>query len=411
MNLLERGASAEEAAVTAAAVLSVVLPHLTGLGGDAYFLTFEDGNIRVLNAAGYSGAIIPEGLASLPERGSGSIVTVPGAVSGWQALLNGMPMSIDILGPAISLAESSPIDPALERWMRSDNGMLWRDVMARREGDRFSQPELAGTLRQMAEGADLYCSRICVELCRTLAEWEVPLADFDFHHQHAEWTEPVRGEFFGHDVWVGPAESRGYLTLNLLSVAGSDWASEDSRQRMIEAFREVPMATPAAAGGDTVAFSVVDENGRAVAGMQSLRDKWGSGMWCPRTGILFHNSGRGFSLRAQDANYLTPRSRPLHALCPVIATKEGALSLLAGTMGGLAQPQILAQVLTRLLAAGETAHDAVAAPRWIWGDDGGQPDGLLTIESDSNDHDQFGHCNLIDLRGPQPVAVSDWRAR
>jgi gamma-glutamyltranspeptidase/glutathione hydrolase len=79
-----------------------------------------------------------------------------------------------------------------------------------------------------------------------------------------------------------------------------------------------------------------------------------------------HNRGSFFSLSPGSVNQLAPGRRPAHTLMPVMVTNGVDLAWVLGTMGGKAQPQILAQVLLRLFA-GENAREAVAAPRWVVG--------------------------------------------
>jgi len=418
MQLLDRGASAEEATVAVAAVLGVVWPHMTGIGGDAFFMLYDRGNVRALNASGFSGSQIDVSCAAIPERGPGAVLTVPGAVAGWNALLAGKPLSEELLEPAIQLAsKGAPIDNMLRRWMRPETAPWWREVMMHSTEDTFTQPQLATTLSQLANGADFYRGEISRQLCESFTDWGVQITLEDFAFQHADWVDPIHTSFCGHEVWTTPPNSQGFATLHLLEAAARFWASENYREQMVETTRRVfryrndTLCDPASVKGDTVAFSVVDEQGRGISAIQSVYFDWGSGMLCPRTGILLQNRGVAFSLNPEHPNAIAPRKRPAHTLCPALVTRDGQLTALIGTMGGDGQPQTLTQVLTALLAAGKSPQEAVAAYRWLYGRTWGAMNDSLFCEDDRSNHDMFGHCNLIDLRGPEPVAVSDWRAR
>ena len=114
-------------------------------------------------------------------------------------------------------------------------------------------------------------------------------------------------------------------------------------------------------GGDTIYLCVVDGAGMAVSLNQSLFMAFGSGVVVPGTGVLLHNRGA-----YHTAATYRPEARPVHTLSPAMALAHGRPRLVFGTMGGEAQVQIHLQLLARILVAGQTADEAVAAPRWTF---------------------------------------------
>ena len=117
--------------------------------------------------------------------------------------------------------------------------------------------------------------------------------------------------------------------------------------------------------GDTVAVVAMDADGYAVSLIQSVFEAFGSGILEPSTGLILHNRGTSFSLDPGHPAVLEGGVRPPHTLIPVLVLDPtGRVEAAVGTMGGRAQPQILAQVLLRLLH-GASPDAAVAAPRWI----------------------------------------------
>jgi gamma-glutamyltranspeptidase/glutathione hydrolase len=183
-------------------------------------------------------------------------------------------------------------------------------------------------------------------------------------------------------------------------------------------------------GGDTIALVAVDADGRAVSLIQSVYFAFGALLLEPETGILMHNRGALFSLEPGHPNELAPGRRPLHTLMPVMAERDGALRYVLGAMGGRGQPQIVAQVLLKLLA-GASAQDAVAAPRWIAGPvEQGDPPDVVRIEDGVGEtaaeslagaglrpqreprlSDDFGHAMAIAVAPDRPPdAGSDPRA-
>ena len=120
----------------------------------------------------------------------------------------------------------------------------------------------------------------------------------------------------------------------------------------------------AANPGDTTYLCTADATGLAVSLIQSNASGFGTWLVEPITGINIHNRGLGFSLQPGHPAELAPGRRPPHTLCPAMATRDGALAAVFGTMGGDAQPQILLQIGARLFGAGSGVADAIAAGRW-----------------------------------------------
>jgi gamma-glutamyltranspeptidase/glutathione hydrolase len=138
------------------------------------------------------------------------------------------------------------------------------------------------------------------------------------------------------------------------------------------------------AHGDTVAVCSLDNDGLGVSLIQSVFQLFGSGILEPRTGVIFHNRGRGFSLTAGAPNELAPRTRPAHTLMPLLVRRRGRLAAVMGTMGGRAQPQILAQLLGGVLDGQTPLGTTLRAPRWVAGSlDIDFPEPTLAIEADA----------------------------
>jgi gamma-glutamyltranspeptidase/glutathione hydrolase len=295
-------------------------------------------------------------------------------------------------------------------------------------------PSAARTLRSIVrEGREGFYGG---EFGRNLLELgQGVFAAADLARDFAQWCEPSVLRVWGHDLWTVPAPSQGYLTLASSWIAeqvgiGTDptdplWAHlivEASRaaghdrpevlydgaeveflldeQRLSDAAARIRTdqaapsdvtpgvgANPSAgvrrvADGDTTHLCAVDADGLGVSLTQSNALDFGSHLVAGSTGIFLHNRGVGFSLVPGHPAELAPGKRPPHTLSPMLATTpDGALSHLIGAMGGDAQPQILQQVLARMLHAGEDPATAVAGARvslvapsagpfrlW-WGDD------------------------------------------
>ena len=125
------------------------------------------------------------------------------------------------------------------------------------------------------------------------------------------------------------------------------------------------------AAGDTIYLCAVDRAGMGVSLLQSNASGWGCHLVVPGTGVFLHDRGIGFSLDAGHPAELAPGRRPPHTLAPAVVTRDGALHAVLGSMGGDSQPQIVLQLLARLLRAGQSPGTAVRSPRWAIGDGGG----------------------------------------
>ena len=159
--------------MAAAAVLNVVEPHMTGIGGDMFAILWsaEDQELVGLDASGRAGSLLtPEALRAdgherMPEDGPAS-VTVPGAISGWIALLERHgTMSLDeVLAPAIRIAEEGfAVTPIIAEQWRNQEGKLAGDAgasatyliggrRAPEAGEWFRNPDLARSFRMLAAG-------------------------------------------------------------------------------------------------------------------------------------------------------------------------------------------------------------------------------------------------------------------
>lgn len=239
--VLERGGNAVDAAITAAAVLTVVEPHMTGIGGDMFALYWSEAEGRLigLNGHGRSGslmtrdALLEAGHESIPGRGALAI-TVPGALRGWADLLeaHGTLTLAEALEPAIRLAdEGFPVSPVIARDWGNQVGVLQRDEGARatylidgerapEAGEWFRNPDYAVTLRRIAdEGPDVLYGG---ELGRRVVEGVRALGGFltldDLREHESQWVEPISASYRGYRLWEIPPPSQGVAALQMLRI-------------------------------------------------------------------------------------------------------------------------------------------------------------------------------------------------
>jgi gamma-glutamyltranspeptidase / glutathione hydrolase len=139
------------------------------------------------------------------------------------------------------------------------------------------------------------------------------------------------------------------------------------RAATIDPKRAAPPA-PAPLGGsggrDTTYFCVVDGEGNAVSGIQSINSAFGSGVVAGETGVLLNNRMTPWHLAPGHPNRLAPGKRIRHTMNPPMVFKDGELWAVLGTPGGDYQVQVNLQLLTALIDFGFDPQQAAEAPRW-----------------------------------------------
>ncbi len=497
--MLESGGTAADAAIAASAVLSITCQPLCGMGGDLMAVVHPGhtgsrprGQPVALNASGRAGSgadadgLRAQGLTVMPYAEDIRCVPVPGCVDGWLALhdrFGRLEMS-KVLEPACSYAERGfPASPVLAGVASDVAGVEEAPEFEApvTVGDLVRRPRLAAVLREIVtRGRDgFYEGRSGGDLL-SLGAGEFAATDLRRHQ--ADWVPALEAEAWGHRLWTVPPNSQGYLTLAGAWIAtglplpalpeDGSWAHlliESARQAafdrndvlheaadgaallepdrlgarrdLVDAVRSTPLGA-ARRGGDTVAICAVDSERQGVSLLQSIFAQWGSRIALPGSGIFLHNRGSAFSLVPGHPAEYTPGRRPPHTLSPAVATDPaGGLRCVTATMGGDSQPQILLQLLARLLHNGEDPASALAAGRWVlestaqgwdillgtWGAGGevtvsleGQaPDswrvalaerGHRVATKAAFSHD-FGHAHLIELRNGVLAGASDPRPR
>jgi gamma-glutamyltranspeptidase/glutathione hydrolase len=240
LQVLREGGNAVDAAVTAAAVLSVVEPTMTGIGGDLFAIVFNPRTSKLegLNASGRSGyAATPEafrkrGLTAVPERGVLSI-TVPGVVDGWAELLSkhGTIPLARALGPAIEYARSGfPVSEIIAYQWKGVEGVLAADPAsaatclidgrAPAPGQVFANPRLAATLEQIASGGRdaFYKGPIAQAIVADLHARGGLLDARDFAGHHADWVDPIGTSYRGVELFELPPNTQGFVALEMLNI-------------------------------------------------------------------------------------------------------------------------------------------------------------------------------------------------
>lgn len=238
LQMLHRGGNAIDAAVAAAAALTIVEPVSCGLGGDAFAIVWDGTRLHGLNASGVAPAAWTPAYFrrkhgdALPQRGWDT-VTVPGVVAGWVALsqrFGRLPFA-DLLAPAIELAERGHGVARIvaDKWARQVPGLQGLPGFAEafmprgrapQPGERFVFAAAGATLRKIAatRGDAFYRGEIAEALVQHSRAHggSMTLADLDGYR--ADWAGTIAKDFAGHTVHEIPPNGQGIAALMALGI-------------------------------------------------------------------------------------------------------------------------------------------------------------------------------------------------
>lgn len=238
---LEQGGSAADAAISVNAVLSVVYPHMTGIGGDAFWLLYDASSQKVhaLNGSGRAGRAATRsyfhdrGYEAIPAVGPLAAVTVPGAVDSWHEAnerFGRLPMD-ELLAPAIAHArEGVPTAAGLAKFTDEHVAILQEFPATKRaflprgrapaHGDVITSEHLAATLEAIAaKGRDgFYRGEVAEEMVASLQEAGGLLTMADFEGHTSDWVEPITTTYRGLSCYQHPPNSQGIVHLLILNI-------------------------------------------------------------------------------------------------------------------------------------------------------------------------------------------------
>ena len=241
--VLQQGGNAIDAAVTAAAVLSVVEPTMNGVGGDLFALVYDPKTktVRALNASGRSPAAATieafkkRNLERIPYRGELS-VSVPGVVDGWSELLakHGTIGLDRALAPAIRYARDGyAVSEIIAHQWVAEEDTLSRDPAAAatflingrapKPGEVFRNPNLANSLEQIAKGGRdvFYKGAIAKAIADDMAKRKGLLTAADLAAHTSDWTDPISTDYKGYQVLEFPPNTQGVVALEMLNILES----------------------------------------------------------------------------------------------------------------------------------------------------------------------------------------------
>ena len=452
LEILKLGGNAVDAAVAVALSLAVTFPEAGNIGGGGFMMVWPG---AAENAAARVEPVCVEYRETCPASlGRDSFVKerrqeghhtvgVPGTVRGL-ALAHekfGKLKWAQLVVPAIRLAEEGfPIDAALATALNKLLGSPTADFAEFRRvygkpsggewraGDKLVQPELARTLKALAdEGPDcFYLGRIAEQIVAEMSAGQGFVTKDDLANYKAILRKPVHTTYRGDDVYAPPPPSAGGTQLieclNILeqfdvkslgpkSPRFAHLLAESMRRAACDRCRHIgdPDFTPIPAHlgskdhakklaneidptkatrseslapditlsdepPSTTHFSVADGHGMAVANTYTLQNSYGSRVVVRGAGFLLNNELTDFNWRpgvttrkgelGTEPNVMAPGKRMLSSQCPTLVARDGKLLLVTGSPGGRTIPSTVLSVVVNVLDFGMTAREAVDAPRW-----------------------------------------------
>ena len=425
--VLADGGNAADAAISAAVLLGLCEPQMTGIGGDCFALVKPAGSeeIVALNGSGRA----PAGADADALRGAGhravpiggvEAVTIPGAVDAFCRLNEryGRKPLADLLAPAIRYAEEGiPVAPRTAfdwavaadhlKGAARDHYLLGGEAPV--AGQVFRAPAQAEVLRRVAaEGrAGFYEGEVLDDMLAALGGAGGGHRAEDFAAAEATWHEPISGDYGGTELVEHPPNGQGATAILMAGMARRlGWhdlpplsaervhveaeiakLAYDARDRLI-AYGADParmlsgdladalcaLVDPARARPDprgradhvhkeTVYLTVVDGDRMAVSLIYSIFHSFGSGIASGKFGILFQNRGAGFTLEEGHPNVYGPGKRPMHTIIPAMTRRDGRVEMSFGVMGGQYQPNGHLRVLSNMVDHGMDPQEALDAPR------------------------------------------------
>jgi gamma-glutamyltranspeptidase / glutathione hydrolase len=476
IRVLLEGGNAVDAAVAVGSTLNVVEPFMSGAAGIGLML-ISRARTRERHVLDFIG---PAPRGADPARctedelaGGPKSCATPGNLGGWLAALDrfgSMPRQ-KVLAPAIDLAEHGvPLTFANVKFFEQSRAQLARSAEAERlflgnggprPGKIVTYKELAGTLRQVAEGGAeaFYRGPIAKTITRAVQEAGGWLAEEDLAAFKPEWREPLAIPYRGREVCSVPPPFSAFQmleTLNILEgfdLAGWGHNSPDYLHHLIEAIKlgsadrlafaysgappiaglvskayaasqraRIDPARAAVSEGErhsrerlagqigeghpaqfvneqTTHFACADAEGTVVSVTQTLGMAFGSGFAVPGTGLVLNNILKWSDRDPESPNVLEPGRKSGTMMSPTQVFRDGAFELSIGTPGSYGILQTQPQMLLNFVEFGLNLQEAIEAPRIRV-----YRDRLLDAES------RIAEATRAELgrRGHQVNVIDDW---
>ena len=439
LDILQRGGNAVDAAVAVGFALGVCEQQSSGIGGGGFMtLRLATGEVVFIDFRDRSAAaasldmweINPDGSVKNEENKiGGKAVAVPGDVKGLLYALEtyGTMSRGDVMAPAIEMAEegftvshitSRDIKDAYRAIMQYDSTMaiyLDEDWMPYEAGDTIRNPDLARTLRRIAEEGEaaFYGGEIAEKIVAAVQTDGGCLTMEDFANYDIHVTEPVHGTYRGYDIFsanlpssggtiivemlnilenfdVGSLDPESPAYFHLLSEVMKLCYADRARYMGDPEYVDVPVTGLTDKGyaraqadridpdrsqtyeasdpwpfesDSTTSYAILDAAGNMVAVTKTVDATFASALVAEGTGILLNDTLFDFSTDPDSPNVVAGNKRPLSSMSPTLVVKDGQPVLALGAPGSTRIISGVMQVITKVIDHGMDVQDAIDAVR------------------------------------------------
>jgi len=442
--ILQQGGNAVDAAVATGFALAVTYIDAGNIGGGGFMLTQMNGESAFLDyrekaaLAAYRDMYLDENGDVIPSASliGAQAAAVPGTVAGlWKAheRYGNLPWS-EVVLPAADLAQAGfypakiLVDDIHGHYAQFEGKTNFGEYFGEISTDAlFKQPELAATLRRIAETGhdEFYRGKTAELIVEQMAQSDglITLEDLDTYQ--AVWREPLRSNWRDYEILSAPPPSSGgfavvqllkmkdylahhfegvahnspqyihlvaemekrvfadraeymgdpdFVNVDMDALLAEDYIARRAQEVNPETISQLDAVAPGLSSPNTTHFSIIDPWGNAVSNTYTINWAYGSGVVVGGAGFLLNNEMDDFSAKpgvpnvfgvvGDTANEIQPGKRPLSSMSPTILLKEGSVELVVGTPGGSTIFTSVFQTIVNIIDFGMSPFDAVDATRF-----------------------------------------------
>jgi gamma-glutamyltranspeptidase/glutathione hydrolase len=442
--ILRQGGNAVDAAVATGFALAVTYIDAGNIGGGGFMLTQMNGESSFLDyrekaaLAAHRDMYLDENGDVIPSASliGGQAAAVPGTVAGlWTAQERYGNLSWnEVVLPAADLAQDGfypakiLVDDIHDHYAQFDGKTNFREYFGDISTDAlFKQPELAATLRRIAEAGrdEFYRGKTAELIVEQMAQSDGLITMEDLAAYQAVWREPLRSNWRDYEILSAPPPSSGgfavvqllkmkdylahhfegiahnspqyihlvaemekrvfadraeymgdpdFVDVDMDALLAEDYIARRAQEVNPETISQLDAVAPGNGSPDTTHFSIVDQWGNAVSNSYTINWEYGSGVVVGGAGFLLNNEMDDFSAKpgvpnvygvvGNTANEIQPGKRPLSSMSPTILLRDGSVELVVGTPGGSTIFTSVFQTIVNIVDFGMAPLDAVGATRF-----------------------------------------------